>query len=218
MNSGFALLWSQILDSSIWMESKETRLVWITMLAMRDSEGKVICSIKALAHRARVEPEHAEEAIRCFLSPDPDSRTKIEGGRRVREIDGGWQLINHEQYRFSTEAKRAFWREQKQRQRELEKIEESARNKEYSKRKKIVKREGAIIGATQAINEGLDSLAGEHSGGSAPGLAFDHPLPDAEQSREVLKALAGKPKLNYQQGVKVEPPPKVNANYEGTNW
>jgi hypothetical protein len=116
-DGGFALLWGKILDSSIWLESKEARLVWITMLAMKDSNGRVYAAPGALAHRARVEPEACREALQKFLQPDSESTSKVEGGRRIREIEGGWQIINHEVYRFSTEAKRAFWREQKRQQR-----------------------------------------------------------------------------------------------------
>ena len=99
------------------MESKETRLVWITMLAMKDSEGRVIAAPKALAWRARVNDAECSAALEVFKSPDPESTSKIEEGRRIREIPGGWQIINHELYRFSTEAKREFWRNQKREQR-----------------------------------------------------------------------------------------------------
>lgn len=115
---GFALLWSKILDSSVWMESKEARLVWITMLAMKDSEGKVFAAAAALAHRARVETEECQKALEIFLAPDPSSTSPNDEGRRLRVIPGGWQIINHEQYRFSTEAKRQFWRESKRQERE----------------------------------------------------------------------------------------------------
>ena len=37
----FVKLHGSILDSSVWGESKATRLVWITMLAMADGEGTV---------------------------------------------------------------------------------------------------------------------------------------------------------------------------------
>lgn len=117
--NGFSLLWSKILDSSLWVkESKETRLVWITMLAMKNSEGVVQASAVGLADRAKVTPGECREALRIFLSPDPDDTSKVEEGRRIREIAGGWQIINHDLYRFSTEAKREFWRKTKAEQRE----------------------------------------------------------------------------------------------------
>lgn len=116
--NGFALLWGKILDSSIWVkESKETRLVWITLLAMKNSEGKIWSSVIGLAHRAKVSQEECKTALHILLSPDPDDTSKVEEGRRIREIPGGWEVINHDLYRFSTEAKREFWRVQKAEQR-----------------------------------------------------------------------------------------------------
>lgn len=116
--SGFALLWGKILESSIWIkESKETRLVWITMLAMKNSEGIIQASVVGLADRAKVSDEECRKALKVFLSPDPDDTSKVEQGRRIREIPGGWQIVNHDLYRFSTEAKREYWRQTKADQR-----------------------------------------------------------------------------------------------------
>jgi len=116
--NGFALLWGKILRSSIWVkESKGTRLVWIAMLAMKDSEGRIQASVVGLADAAKVSVNECKEALRVLLSPDPDDTSKVEQGRRIRVIPGGWQIVNHDLYRFSTEAKREFWRQQKQEQR-----------------------------------------------------------------------------------------------------
>lgn len=121
--SGFALLWGKILDSSIWIkESKETRLVWVTMLAMKDFKGQIQSSVVGLADRAKVSPDECREALRIFMAPDPDDTSKVEDGRRIREIPGGgWEIINHDLYRFSTEAKRELWRQEKAQQRAKEK-------------------------------------------------------------------------------------------------
>lgn len=116
--NGFALLWSKILDSSIWITgSKETRLVWIAILAMKDKDGKIQSSVVGLADRAKVRPEECRAALKVLLSPDPDDTSKVDDGRRIREIPGGWVVVNHDLYRFSTEAKREFWRQQKEDQR-----------------------------------------------------------------------------------------------------
>lgn len=69
------------------------------MLAMCDRRGRVWASVPGLANRARVSVPEARKAISCFLSPDPDSRTKEYEGRRIEEIDGGWRLLNHDKYR-----------------------------------------------------------------------------------------------------------------------
>lgn len=116
--NGFALLWGKILQSSIWVkESKETRLVWITMLAMKDFEGRIQSSVVGLADRAKVSAEECRAALIILMSPDSDDTSHVEDGRRIREIPGGWEVVNHDLYRFSTEAKREFWRQAKAEQR-----------------------------------------------------------------------------------------------------
>ena len=118
MSKTFALLWGKILDSSLWIkEAKETRLVWVTILAMKDASGEVQASVVGLADRAKVKVEECREALRVLTSADPDDTSGVEEGRRLIEIAGGWQVVNHDIYRFSTEAKRAFWREEKAKQR-----------------------------------------------------------------------------------------------------
>ena len=120
--NGFTLLWSKILDSSIWMEDKETRLVWITMLAMKDADGFVRAAKVALAYRARVTDDECEKALKILMAPDPQSMTPDNEGRRIREVPGGWLILNHDLYRFSTEAKREFWKQQKAEQRAQQKL------------------------------------------------------------------------------------------------
>lgn len=87
-----------IVTSSIWNEDDATRIVWVTMLAIRDHKGFVGASIGGLAHTARVSVKACGEAVGKFLGPDPDSRTKEDDGRRIREVDGGWIIINHRKY------------------------------------------------------------------------------------------------------------------------
>lgn len=153
----FVLLWSKILDSSIWLESKETRLVWITMLAMKDADGIVRARPGSLAHRARVTKEEAEQAIATLSSPDPETPDDPDQGIRIKAVDGGWLVVNHEKYMFSTDAKRAYWRDQKQKQRKADLAG-------YQKRPKPLKGELEYIKLMEAgaSQEGLDSVVLKH--------------------------------------------------------
>lgn len=119
----FTKLFSSITDSSVWQESNETRLVWITMLAMADPVGRIHAAIPGLAHRARVSVKETELAIEVFLSPDPYSRTEDNEGRRIEKIQGGWRLLNYQVYRElrDDEVRKAQNREAKERQRQKEK-------------------------------------------------------------------------------------------------
>ena len=95
----YTKLFQSIVTSTIWTEDDPTRIVWITMLACADKNGEIQASIPGLARIAGVSVEACRSAIEKFLSPDKDSRTKIDGGRRIEEIDGGWALINYRKYR-----------------------------------------------------------------------------------------------------------------------
>jgi hypothetical protein len=97
--TGYTKLFNSIVTSTIWTEDDKTRIVWITMLAIADKNGEVQGSIPGLARIAGVDVESCRIAIGKFLSPDPDSRTKDDEGRRIEEIDGGWSLLNHQKYR-----------------------------------------------------------------------------------------------------------------------
>lgn len=113
MSVTFTKLFSSITESTIWCEDSDTRIVWVTMLAMADRKGRVWASIPGLANRARVPLEAAEKALGRFMSPDKYSRTPDYDGRRIEPIDGGWQLLNYEKYRAmrDEEERKAYQRE-----------------------------------------------------------------------------------------------------------
>ena len=92
-------LFQSILTSTIWNESNEDRIVWITLMALADKHGEIQGSIPGIARMANVDIDKCRSAFDKFLSEDPDSRSKTAGGRRLEVIDGGWALINHQKYR-----------------------------------------------------------------------------------------------------------------------
>lgn len=121
INRSFTKLFASITDSSIWSAPDHIVKVWITMLAMADECGLVDATIPGLAARARHTIEVIEEALGYLKAPDPYSRTKDFGGRRIADVPGGgWLLLNHEKYRQTVmkEAGRQSKREWAQRARE----------------------------------------------------------------------------------------------------
>lgn len=203
--SNFALLWGKILESSLWIQgSKETRLVWITILAMKDADGIVQASVVGLADRAKVAPDECREALRVLLAPDPEDTSKVEEGRRLREVEGGWQVVNHELYRYSTEAKRAFWREQKALQRERKAAKKKGRGKPTAAEvawTKAVER-GDQEGADRIMEASLPAAArgGQGNGvleeaepGAGPGQGEEDQCAPAEylepETRQILEEL-----------------------------
>lgn len=97
--SGFTKLVPEIIQSSIWSESSDVRCVWISMLALVDSDGYVRGDAKTLSRMANVPQAAVDEALEKFLSPDPSSHTPDNEGRRIAPAPGGWIVLNYHLYR-----------------------------------------------------------------------------------------------------------------------
>jgi hypothetical protein len=110
---GFAKLDECIIDSSIWAEPPEVRVVWITMLAKADADGYVASSMSGLQRASNVSKEHTENAVRILEAPDADSRTPDNEGRRIEKVDGGWLILNYRKYRDKqhSEQRRQYMRD-----------------------------------------------------------------------------------------------------------
>ena len=121
--SGFTKLVPEIVMSSIWNESPEVRCVWITMLAIKDENGIVLGTEETLARIANVTLQHVTDAIERFSSPDQNSRTPDNEGRRIAKCDGGWIVLNHGKYRANDAILREKTRERVRRFREKKAME-----------------------------------------------------------------------------------------------
>ena len=117
---GYTKLVPEITQSSIWNENSDIRIVWITMLAIKDENGYVRGNAQALSRIANVPVEAVETALEKFQQPDPESHTPDNDGRRIEAAPGGWTVLNHEHYREigMSEATKQYWREQKRKVRE----------------------------------------------------------------------------------------------------
>jgi len=93
-------LWSGIVTSSIWDEDVIVRVVWITMLAVKDRDGFVSGSVSSMRRLANIESEkECARAIRVLESPDMRSPGQPNDGRRINRVDKGWVVLNHGKYR-----------------------------------------------------------------------------------------------------------------------
>lgn len=143
--TGYTKLFASIITSSIWDLTLPTRIVWVTMLAMREQDHIVRATMKSLALFARVSEAEANSAIQELSDPDPHSRTQEFEGRRIKAVEGGWLLLNGEKYRKLLSAAE---------RKEYNRVKQT----EYRKRRKTIEHDGACAGATQAINEGFGDL------------------------------------------------------------
>ena len=98
----YVKLFAQILDSLIRLESGDTRIVWITLLAAMDADGFArFAAVENLARRANVALEAAEIAVQTLEAPDPRSSDPDNEGRRIERVPGGWLILNAVKYRRS---------------------------------------------------------------------------------------------------------------------
>lgn len=118
--SHYTKLWGSIVHSTVWRESPQTKVVWITLLALADTSGYVGASIPGLADAARVSLEECLHALDRLRAPDPHSRTKDHDGRRLEDVDGGFVILNYKKHRegAAAEVRREQNREAARRSRE----------------------------------------------------------------------------------------------------
>ena len=109
--AGYTPFFNSIVTSSIWNEDNATRVVWITMLALADKNGVVEGAIPGLATVARVSIEECERALQVLKTPDNYSRTADHEGKRIHDIDGGWQIYNFAKFRRRAKHGAAYYRQ-----------------------------------------------------------------------------------------------------------
>lgn len=142
---GYTKLFSSIVASTIWREDDKTRIVWITMLAMKNERHVVEASLPGLADMARVSLKECESAIAKLESKDKYSRNQTFDGRRIEKCEGGWLILNGEYYRhkMSEDDRREYQR---------------TYHRNYRKVQKIRNREAAVNGATNGVIDALNSV------------------------------------------------------------
>jgi hypothetical protein len=111
----FVKLFSTITESSLWSESKETRVLFVTMLAKADATGFVEAALPGLARVSNLSLEETRVAVAQLEGPDPHSKNPANEGRRVLHVPerGGWQILNYQAYRErrNDEERQAYMRQ-----------------------------------------------------------------------------------------------------------
>lgn len=113
-------LWSGIVDSSLWDEESDVCKVFMTLLAVKDSDH--ICRLDTYKIAKKCNFRNGDQSIdevrvldilKLLASPDNKRRLNQEfGGRRIKAVEGGWLVLNGEKYRqmVAEEMKQARWR------------------------------------------------------------------------------------------------------------
>lgn len=93
-------LWSKIVDSSIWTESLQVRILFVTMLALKDRDHVVRRNPFELARRANLTEDEVVLALKVLESPDTKRKEPQDyDGRRIKKVEDGWLMLNGDKYR-----------------------------------------------------------------------------------------------------------------------
>ena len=118
-------------------------VVFTNLLAHADADGWVDIHPKVIAEEVGLSIEQVRTALSALESPDPESRSPEEEGRRIVRLDEhrdwGWRIVNHAKYRAirSEEERREQNRLAQQRWREKHKPPVSTRKQNKPKQKQI---------------------------------------------------------------------------------
>jgi hypothetical protein len=122
----FVKVFSQIFDSSI-AENYELRHFFEDMLKLADIDGVVDMTPEAIHRRINLPIEKVVDFLVELQKPDPKSRSPEHDGKRIVPLDShrdwGWIIVNYGHYRMlrDEEARRAYFRDAKRKQRDTEK-------------------------------------------------------------------------------------------------
>ncbi len=96
------------------------------MIVLCDPDGVIDMTPEAISRTTGIPIEHIKDGIKILESPDPNSRTPGDDGRRIIRLDGhrewGWYIVNHKKYKEKTD---------------IEKIRKQNRDRQRKRRDKL---------------------------------------------------------------------------------
>ena len=101
----YAKIFQRIFDSSL-ADDYRVRHLFMDLLLLADSEGRIDMTVTAIARRTGIPSEEIQRFIDLLSQPDPESTSTAEGGRRLvpleRKRRWGWRIVNYTKYREIT--------------------------------------------------------------------------------------------------------------------
>jgi len=171
-------IWDRLPDSSVWEEPYHVRILWITMLSLKDRDHVVRYDAYGLRKRANITDEETAEGLKVLSDPDRRRPGQEDGGRRIEKHAEGWLILNGEKYQnMMREANRRAYKADWQREKRGGGVKSGP-----------LPNEGVALGASDRGDEaGYDALAAERPE-RAEKLAGERALPEAPEAPEVLEA------------------------------
>lgn len=157
----WAPLWSGIVASSLWDEPDHVVKVFMTMLALKDSDHVYRGDAYALSKESRKNELDVLEALKILASPDKRKISPQEfEGRRIQAVEDGWLILNGEKYRAQV-------------QKEMKRLRNARAQKAYRERRQKLQHGGTFAERTfeQAEKNGDSETAArllDLASGSSP--------------------------------------------------
>jgi hypothetical protein len=102
----WAPVFNRLVDSSVWDEPLHVRVLWVTLLALKEKDDTVWdYDAYRLHKRANLTVEQVEDGLRVLSSPDKKRPGQVNDGIRIQRVvseDGlheGWFVVNGAFYR-----------------------------------------------------------------------------------------------------------------------
>jgi hypothetical protein len=137
----FTKLDSNIVQSSIMLEKAEVFKLWIVLLATCESDGISRVSPVFLSSVCHFSIKDTLEYLSVLESPDELSRSLNNEGRRIKRVDGGYEIINYQKYRdfcYSSSSSAVRQRKHRKSVTPCDMSQTSSEDKEEIKQKNII--------------------------------------------------------------------------------
>lgn len=122
IKASYSPLFSHIVDSSLWAQADSVRIVFVTLIAIKDSDQVARVSAYALGRKCwpnesdvRGTERRALEALKVLSEPDTQRVEKqAYDGRRIQKVEDGYLILNGLHYedlmrKYSERARKAKW-------------------------------------------------------------------------------------------------------------
>lgn len=113
----FTPLDSNFASSTVLHHGPDVVATWVLLLASKNKFNETEMQATAIAGLLGISLERVDAAFEVLMSPDPRSKNKEHGGRRIlRQEDGSWLIVSGEKYQDKASKAAAMLRDRKYQQ------------------------------------------------------------------------------------------------------
>jgi hypothetical protein len=99
MGGIYTSIFNRIMDSSVWSEEPHVVKTWLTLLFKKNEHQQIFGTAYNISRWAVLDEKDVIEALKVLSSPDTRRlEPQPHEGRRIQKIEGGWFIINGENY------------------------------------------------------------------------------------------------------------------------